>query len=153
MTEPIRFRPHHFLCTLTYSGAGYTPEFVANLDAIMERLNRGPLEVEVVEGPDDICGPMMACRNHPTFHCENESVVWRDAQALREIAGAFDRRGGDSVPTFQIGSRVLLTKELIVFLREEFLTGRIRTGCQECEWDPRCTERAASGFDGARLET
>ncbi|MCB2156714.1 DUF1284 domain-containing protein [bacterium] len=153
MMEPIRFRPHHFLCMLTYSGAGYTPEFVANFDALMQRINAGPVEIEIVQGPDDICGPMMSCRDHPDFHCENASVRQRDAHALREIAESMARWPGDVVPTFEFGKQVLLTAELIAFLREEFRTGRIRTGCKDCEWDPRCSERTADGFKGARLGT
>ena len=37
----LKFRPHHFLCTLGFQGKGYSPGFVANFQAIADRL-RGP---------------------------------------------------------------------------------------------------------------
>ncbi len=34
----IPLRPHHLLCTLSYSGHGYSAEFTARMDALVARL-------------------------------------------------------------------------------------------------------------------
>ncbi|MBW0157375.1 DUF1284 domain-containing protein [Sedimentimonas flavescens] len=58
---PLRYRPHHFLCSLGFEGKGYSPEFTTNMTAIvMGRLRaaRGDeVVIEVVEDTDDICAP------------------------------------------------------------------------------------------------
>lgn len=58
---PLRYRPHHFLCSVGFEGKGYSPEFTTNMTAIvMGRLRaaRGDeVEIEVVEDTDDICTP------------------------------------------------------------------------------------------------
>ena len=50
------------------------------------------------------------------------------------------------------GARVLFTAELVAELRVAFKAGPIRSGCEECEWHPRCTQRAEGEFEGARLQ-
>ncbi len=55
----VRLRAHHLLCMLTYVGKGYSPAFVENYEVIAARLSAGE-EIELVAGPDDICGPLTA---------------------------------------------------------------------------------------------
>ena len=78
----IRLRPHHLLCLLTYIGKGYTPAFTANYDVVVARLNAGD-DVLVVDGPDDICAPML----NEGHHCFNASITQRDAQAAADVEG------------------------------------------------------------------
>jgi hypothetical protein len=59
----VRLRGHHLLCLLTFVGKGYTPAFTANYRRIVARLNEGAA-VELVDGPDDICAPMLAEAEH-----------------------------------------------------------------------------------------
>jgi len=150
VSAPIRLRPHHFLCTLTYGGAGYTPEFVTNMDAIVARLgDPSGVDVLIVDGPDDICAPMMQCRAHESFHCLNESVIERDRLTLEGLSHAvIDQPGARK---FEVGATIRVTPELIRRLREEFEKRTIRAGCPGCEWEPRCTERANGKFSGAKL--
>ena len=78
----VRLRPHHLLCLLTYVGKGYSAAFVANYDAIARRLSRGE-HIEIVDGPDDICRPLLG---EPEPHCWRDSVIVRDEQAARDEA-------------------------------------------------------------------
>jgi hypothetical protein len=142
----VQLRPHHFLCILTYGGRGYTPEFVANMDAVVARVAAGE-ELLLVEGPDDICAPMMACQDHPDFHCLNESVIARDAAALRDLSAHFAKTG----VSFELGNAIVLDGPAVARLREAFSAGNVRGACPRCEWFERCSGRAAGAFAGARL--
>lgn len=62
MTAPaLRFRPHHFLCTVGFAGKGYSDGFTANMVRIIEDGLRaqsgGDTVIEVVAATDDICNP------------------------------------------------------------------------------------------------
>jgi len=59
--EIIKFRPHHFLCTLGFQGHGYSLGFVKNYKKIVQRLisDENTL-IEVVGNIDSIC---FACPN------------------------------------------------------------------------------------------
>ena len=60
MTDPITFRPHHFLCALGFQGKGYSDSFTANMAQIVDRL-RAPdgddVLIEVTVQADHICAP------------------------------------------------------------------------------------------------
>lgn len=57
----LRYRPHHFLCSLGFRGKGYSDAFTANMARIVEGSLRAPhgddVEIEVVAATDDICRP------------------------------------------------------------------------------------------------
>ena len=61
----MRLRPHHLLCTQGYSGKGYSPEFVKNMDAVVRRLRtEQKTPIELVFSTDDLCSccpDMLAC--------------------------------------------------------------------------------------------
>ena len=48
-----RLRGHHLICLQFFEGEGYSPAFVANLCAVMERLQES--SAVVVIGSDDVC--------------------------------------------------------------------------------------------------
>ncbi len=129
----IRLRPHHLLCLLTYAGKGYTPAFTANFDAIAERLNGGEA-IAVVDGPDDICAPLL---DDPDAHCRRDSVTARDRLAAEALSGFLENAG---------------TLPDIAALRSAFAAGTIRTACAGCEWSGLCSDIAASGFAGTRVK-
>lgn len=79
----VRLRPHHLLCMLTYVGKGYTSGFVENYDRVAARLNAGEEDIELVDGPDDICTGLL-CESHA--HCFNEGVVQRDEAARLSVS-------------------------------------------------------------------
>ncbi len=125
---------------LTYVGKGYSLAFTANYDAIAKRLGRGET-ILVVEGPDDICAPLL---DSDTPHCHGASVRTRDDLAARDVADLLGRR-------IAPGVRIALTVELIRRLREGFASERIRTGCAGCEWSDLCSAVAKGGFDDVRV--
>jgi hypothetical protein len=136
----IRLRPHHLLCMLTYAGKGYTPAFVANYTAIINRLNSGE-SIELVAEPDDICQPML---DEPACHCHNDSVRERDRQTARDI--------GEKLAGGQLANGPLsLNGKDVSRLRGWFADGSIRAACQGCEWYDLCSEIAQNEFRGCRL--
>ena len=136
----VRLRAHHLLCMLTYVGKGYSPAFVENYQVIAARLSAGE-EIEVVAGPDDICGPLTA---DPRAHCHGASVIARD----REAADAIARLIGSPLSP---GARIAPTLALIESLRANFATGEIRSACSGCEWLDLCDQVAGDCFVSARV--
>ncbi|WP_454683596.1 DUF1284 domain-containing protein [Ancylobacter moscoviensis] len=136
----IRLRAHHLLCLLTFIGKGYTPAFTANYRRIVARLNAGEA-VELVEGPDDICAPMLG---EPGHHCRNTSVRERDMQALADVAALLGR-------PLAADESFTLDPARVAALRAAFAARVIRTACQGCQWSGLCTDIAAGGFAGVRL--
>lgn len=55
-TPPTSLRGHHLLCVQRFKGLGYSPEFVANMAAVIERLNADVSgRVRLSDAPDEIC--------------------------------------------------------------------------------------------------
>jgi uncharacterized protein len=131
----IRLRPHHLLCILSYVGRGYTPAFVANMDALTARIFAGE-EIEIAAGPDDICAPLL-CRSDA--HCRQTSVDERDRRAAEALGVA-------------AGGRLVLDGARLAAMRTAFAAGTIRAACLGCEWDDLCTE-VARGFPLAEAKT
>lgn len=134
----VRLRPHHLLCMLTFIGKGYSEAFTANYRSIARRLSAGE-NILIVEGPDDICAPLLGDSG---AHCRFESVVERD----RLAALAVEKLLGQTVDP---GMSIHPDAALLDTMRTVFAEGALRTGCGGCEWSPLCTDIAASGFKGA----
>lgn len=61
MLGKIKFRPHHFMCTLGFRGKGYSLDFVRQYKKIVQQVNDDEqTEIEVVSYMDNICA---ACPN------------------------------------------------------------------------------------------
>ncbi|WP_128255750.1 DUF1284 domain-containing protein [Falsirhodobacter deserti] len=133
----VRLRPHHLLCVLTFIGKGYSHAFVANMECIAKRLAEGE-EVEIVEGPDDICAPLL---HDPAPHCRGESVGDRDAQAAADMAKLL----GHPV---RPGVRLPLDSGR---WRPAFAAMTTRAACAGCEWQDLCTSIAEGGFLQAQI--
>lgn len=138
---PVSLRAHHLLCMLTYLGKGYTPAFVSNYSKMIRRLNNGE-PILLIEGPDDICQPML---DEKTCHCHNDSVRSRDLLARREIGRVLGNEisAGEEI---RWGSRELM------LLRRAFANGAIRGGCEGCEWHHLCSQIAQDSFKDCRLQ-
>ena len=140
----VRLRPHHLLCLLTYVGRGYSPAFVANLDRIAARVAAGA-PIRLVDGPDDICAPLVAASRRQPVHCRGRRVAWRDRRAARAVARLLGRPVAP-------GSLVRLSGPMVRRLRRAFAARAIRSACLGCPWARLCSTVAATGFRGARLD-
>jgi hypothetical protein len=136
----VRLRAHHLLCLLTYVGKGYSAAFVANYDAIAERLGRGE-GILIVSGPDDICAPLLS---EPEPHCLGDSAAGRDELAARDVEKLLAR-------PIRAGARFNLDAAALASLRAAFSAGVTREACQGCEWAGLCTTVAAGGYRDVRL--
>lgn len=132
----VRLRAHHLLCMLTFVGKGYSPAFVENYRQVARRLSAGET-IEVVEGPDDICAPLL----DGDTHCREESVAARDRQAAEAVAALT----GTAV---EAGTLIVPDEALLERLRAAFGSGELRTACGGCEWSELCSRVAAHGFPG-----
>jgi len=125
---------------LTFVGRGYSADFVANLAAIVDRLQQGETIV-LTEGPDDICTPLLA---DPDAHCRTAGVTIRDRHARRALAAGFSL---DTTP----GARIGLDPGLLGRMRKAFRSGASRSACTGCEWESLCSGVAETGFEAAKL--
>ena len=139
---PVRLRGHHFLCILTYRGYGYTPAFVANMSDIVADIGRGR-PIELVEGPDVICGGLTAEDRRACNHdCAKAETLEIDRLAVEDVG---DLLGTDfSVP-------VVIDESMVVRLRAAFAARSIRSACRRCSWSDFCTGIAAEGFGRTKL--
>jgi len=140
----LRLRHHHLLCLLGYVGRGYTPAFVANLDRIADRVSAGE-QILLVDGPDDVCTPLLNDGGGDNPHCLHQSARRRDIRAAVSAAEVL----GQPLP---VGALVTLDAEKTRRLRAAFAAGTVRTACVGCEWYDLCSAVAAGGFKGARLD-
>ncbi|WP_339690390.1 DUF1284 domain-containing protein [Celeribacter baekdonensis] len=136
----IHLRPHHLLCLLTYAGKGYSADFVQNYDRIAARLSAGE-EIEIVDGPDDICAPLLT---EDAPHCHRDSVVERDALAARDVGALLGLE-------ITLGVRLVIDAARLTRLRTGFAHGESRLACLGCDWADLCTDVAQGGFAGVRV--
>lgn len=84
---PIRYRPHHFLCSLGFQGKGYSDAFTANMGSIVDDRLRAPggddVDIVVVPAADDICAPCPKRRG--TLCTEQERIATLDARHARAL--------------------------------------------------------------------
>lgn len=140
---PVRLRGHHFLCILTYRGFGYTPAFVANMSAVVAAISAGR-PVELVEGPDAICGGFTAaCRSLSDHDCALADTMMMDRMAIEDVR--------QRVPGVSDGP-VVLDAAIVASLRSAFASGAIRSACARCSWSDFCDRIAAEDFSGTRLQ-
>ncbi len=117
----ISFRPHHFLCALSFRGEGYSPQFIANFSGIMRYLNSSSGEnalINVVGVTDSICAPCPSKRND---HCISQKKITNLDKAHAEILNI---QSGDKISwkdaKQRIADRVTLEK--------------FHQACAPCEW-------------------
>ncbi len=118
----IRFRPHHFLCTLGFEGKGYSESFVKNFASIARDLREMPdgdeQVIEVVKETDSICGP---CPNRRQEVCETEAKISALDGAHAKILGI---KAGDRITWAD-------AKQAI---RERMSPEAFSAACAPCAW-------------------
>ncbi len=122
--RPIRYRPHHFLCSLGFEGKGYSPDFTANMTAIvMGRLRAAAgdeVVIEVTGATDDICAP---CPKRRGRLCTNQHKI---KTLDRAHAAALGLEPHDKLTWGQAKVRI----------RANVTPGSLETLCAGCEWEP-----------------
>jgi hypothetical protein len=123
-TPPIRFRPHHFLCSLGFEGKGYSEAFTANMTGIVMGRLRAPggddAVIEVVGATDDICAP---CPKRRGRHCTSQPKI----KVLdRAHASALKLEPHERLTWGQAKARIRATVP----------PGGLKTLCAGCEWEP-----------------
>ena len=68
------FRPHHFVCFLSFQGKGYSSDFVDRVNEILTTLKDNPQEklISVVQGCDSACEK---CPNQKFGKCQYDEAV------------------------------------------------------------------------------
>ena len=79
----LHLRPHHLLCLQTFTGHGYSEEFVRHMTLVKNELARDPLTpVELVEGVDDLCAH---CPNNMDGQCSSPRPALFDEMVRRRL--------------------------------------------------------------------
>lgn len=116
----IRFRPHHFLCSLAYKGMGYSTAFIENYDKIARKIrDDDETQIQVVYGLDTICSrcPHQTKANR----CVNEQTIQKLDQAHASILGLRDKE-------------ILTFREAKKRLRQNMSRELFLEACRSCEW-------------------
>lgn len=137
----VRLRAHHLLCMLTYVGRGYSPAFTAGYERVVRRIASGE-PLMVVDGPDDICAPLLNEEEEP--HCLKDGAATRDRHAATSLARLLDR-------PVVAGTTLAANAALLARLRKAFSSGRLRRACIGCQWSRLCSSVAEQDYAGAHL--
>ena len=80
----FQFRPHHFVCFLSFQGKGYSSDFVNGVSEILATLKDNPQEklISVVKGCDSACEK---CPNRKCGKCQYDEVVSEKDDAYSEL--------------------------------------------------------------------
>lgn len=127
---------------LTFVGEGYSPAFVANFEAVLHRIVAAKEPIQIVEGPDDICAPLLS---DAACHCHNASIGSRDHLAAESLTILLKT-------SIQPGQILDLSAPTLALLRQAFAAGTIRAACTGCKWNPLCDSIAAANFAGTKLK-
>ena len=115
----IRFRPHHFLCTLGFEGKGYSDAFVKNYQKISDILNQDETTlIVVVDQTDSICAP---CPNRRHTKCETQSKIDRLDESHQTVLGL---KTGE----------VLSWKSAKQKIASRFSLDEFHRSCEPCSW-------------------
>jgi uncharacterized protein len=136
-----RLRPHHLLCMLTFASRGYSAAFIKNFEEVVQRVSTGNETIEIVEGPDDVCAPLLT---ELDSHCNNSSITVRDRYAAEALSDLLWQ-------PVQAKEQILLDQECPHAMRQAFAEGRIRRACVGCQWTPLCDAIARNSFKETQL--
>lgn len=120
----LKFRGHHLICLHFFQGEGYSEEYVENLRNVLERADKKE-EIEVVEGPDDIC---RACPSLKEDRCNHKNGADLEISNLDNIAIKFlGVAKGEKVIWSNIKNKIKLAPK-------EWLAAF----CEGCDWENVC---------------
>lgn len=121
--RPLRYRPHHFLCSLGFEGKGYSEGFTANMTAIvMGRLRAAEgdaVMIQVTGAADDICAP---CPKRRGRLCSSQDKI---KTLDRAHAAALGLSPHETLTWGAAKARI----------RAHVPPGSLKTLCAGCEWE------------------
>lgn len=118
--EIIKFRPHHFMCTISFRGKGYSLGFVKNYKKIAKQLNEDENTIiEVVEYMDDICSP---CPNRL------DDVICKTQDKILKL----DKNHKESLE-LETGQQ-MTWKEAKNLIKEKMTIEKFHKSCDGCSW-------------------
>ena len=121
LKQSLKFRPHHFLCTLGFVGKGYSNEFIKNFREIVSKLD-GPkgdtVQIQVIQETDIICLP---CPHRRGNTCKEYEKITQLDQAH---AKALDIRCNE----------ILTWKEAKKRICQKISPAIFEVICAPCEW-------------------
>lgn len=112
----VNFRPHHVMCTLSFQGKGYSPEFVNNYKHIVQDLTEDT-QISIVQQTDDICAP---CPHKRGLSCAEQEKIKLLDQQHQEALGLRE----DS----------LSWKEAKNLIKQNMTMEKFHHICSPCEW-------------------
>ncbi|MCM1125330.1 MAG: DUF1284 domain-containing protein [Lachnospiraceae bacterium] len=117
-----RIRAHHGMCFSFFEGKGYSGEFVRNMQAVQDRLDKNP-QVLLLDEADEVCA---GCPNNQEGTCTSaEKVQDYDRQVLKYCRLA--------------PGTLIRWKEFEAKVREHVLDkGRREEICGNCQWNEIC---------------
>lgn len=119
--KPLSFRPHHFMCANGFEGKGYSPGFVENFSALVDRLrgDKGDdVLIQVVSYTDDICRP---CPHRRQTLCAKQALIESlDQRHLKALGLSFG----------QVISWGEAKRRIVKFVTDE----AFEPLCQGCGW-------------------
>jgi hypothetical protein len=141
MTDPVRLRPHHLMCSLGFQGKGYSDDFTVNMAGIVDRL-RGPdgdaTALEITPQADAICAP---CPHKQGLGCVKDAQIRALDQRHAQILG------------LDAGAR-LTWGEAQARIVARIAPGDLATLCAGCQWlDYGLCEAALSDLHKAKGRT
>ena len=117
----MKLRPHHLLCTQGYSGKGYSPEFVENMNAITTVLRADPsAAVDIVFCTDDICEK-----------CPQK--LGEDLCERNDKVKGFDQKVTDY---FGIEEKRYIYREIVAQINRAMTSQMMDNICGGCSWYP-----------------
>ena len=121
----LNIRPHHLLCTVLYTGSGYSAEFVKNMDEVTKKLKEGTL-FKITAAPDMIC-----------THCPNRTedggcLLDTESQKNMKI-GSLDNAVVNEF-NIELNSKIYDSVELFNYIKENITPEFFDLCCGSCRW-------------------
>ena len=117
----MRLRPHHLLCTQSYSGKGYDDAFVKNMNQIVKKLrSEESIPVEITFSTDDLCA-----------HCPN--MLRENLCKDNKKVTSYDKKVTEY---FHIEEKTYIYQDITRKIREKMTPEILEDICGNCSWYP-----------------
>lgn len=116
-------RPHHGLCIQFYRGEGYSAEFVAHMNQLIENVKN--TKITITFSADEIC---KKCPKNNEGICLTQDSVGEIDQAVAYLCRLKDKQE-------------MLFEDFLHTVKEKVIrSGEMRKICQNCSWSSICLE-------------